>query len=490
MLYEIETKHPLTKAEFETAVKPLGLKLGELQRECRARKIPVILLIHGPSLSGKGRVVAELVKHLDPRGFFVHTIKPPTDEENFRPFFWRFWQKLPANDRIAIFIRSWYTAVFTRQKGFKSTKSREDLCRRIAVFERQLADSGAIIMKFYLRASEKELRKRFEDVDSNPETTWRITKQDWKSLQKYGRNTRIADDILTATHRLNTPWLVIPADNTRYAVLEALGMINVRLEAAVQGAVSKAGKAPSIIVNNRHTDKPSLAGVDLNKSLDCETYEKELDDLQDRLHMLQHRVYRQRLPVAIVYEGWDAAGKGGNIRRLVAKVDPRGYDVTTVAAPSTLEKQHHYLWRFWINAPKAGHIAIFDRSWYGRLLVEKVEGFCTPEECERAYAEIVEMEKEWHDCGVVMVKFWLHISKEEQLRRFEARQNLDHKKWKITDEDWRNREKWDQYVAAIETMLDRTSTAFAPWTVVESNCKLHARVKALRRVVTAIEKGL
>jgi polyphosphate kinase 2 (PPK2 family) len=215
-----------------------------------------------------------------------------------------------------------------------------------------------------------------------------------------------------------------------------------------------------------------------------------LKEYQKLILELEHEVYLKRVPVVVVYQGWDAAGKGGNIKRLVQKMDPRGYEVVTTAAPNDVERAHHYLWRFWGKVPKAGHIAIFDRSWYGRVLVERVEGFCREDQWRRAYREINEMEEQWVHFGTVLIKFWLHIDKNEQLRRFEERQNTPYKQWKISDEDWRNRQKWDRYKEAVDEMLVRTSTSHAPWTVIESNSKLYARIKVLKTVVKEVQKAL
>jgi len=228
----------------------------------------------------------------------------------------------------------------------------------------------------------------------------------------------------------------------------------------------------------------------LSLSLDREEYEKQLDHFQARLRQLEHELYSARIPAAIVYCGWDAAGKGGNIRRLTSGLDPRGYQVVPIAAPTAEEKAHHYLWRFWKQLPKAGHITIFDRSWYGRVMVERVEGFCTEDEWKRAYREINEFERELTEYGTVLVKFWLHIDADEQLRRFRQREQTEFKNWKITDEDWRNREKWNRYKVAVTDMLRRTSTTNAPWTILEANDKLHARIKALKTVAAALEAGL
>jgi polyphosphate kinase 2 (PPK2 family) len=236
--------------------------------------------------------------------------------------------------------------------------------------------------------------------------------------------------------------------------------------------------------------KTILDRVDLSLSLPRGQYEEQLDDLQERLFQLEHELYVARVPAAVVYQGWDAAGKGGNIKRLTRGLDPRGYKVVPVGPPTAEEKAHHYLWRFWKNAPKAGHITIFDRSWYGRVLVERVEGLCARAEWERSYREINEFERQLTDFGTVVVKFWLHIDRDEQLRRFHAREQTPYKRWKITEEDWRNREKWEPYEQAVVEMLQRTSTTYAPWTILEANCKLYARVKALRTVADALQSAL
>jgi polyphosphate kinase 2 (PPK2 family) len=243
------------------------------------------------------------------------------------------------------------------------------------------------------------------------------------------------------------------------------------------------------------TPSPTDAGTVLDRldstlSMSREEYQEHLAKLHKRLFRLEHRLYSARIPVVIGYEGVDAGGKGGNIKRLTRGLDPRGYEVVPTGAPTPFEKSHHYLWRFWRAVPKAGHITIFDRTWYGRVLVERVEGFCTQDEWERAYREINEFERQLADFGTVMLKFWLHIDQDEQLRRFEARRDTPEKQWKITDDDWRNREKWPRYKVAIVDMLNKTSTTYAPWTVLEANCKLYARIKALRTVADAMESAL
>ncbi len=233
-----------------------------------------------------------------------------------------------------------------------------------------------------------------------------------------------------------------------------------------------------------------LDKIDISKTLTPEEYKRQLVRYQVRLGQLGYQVYVQKRPVIIVYEGWDAAGKGGNIKRVTEALDPRGYVVYPIAAPAGEDKTRHYLWRFWRRLPERGQIAIFDRSWYGRVMVERIEGFCTEEEWKRAFREINQFERQLVDFGTVLIKFWIHISQEEQLARFETRKDTAYKAWKLTDEDWRNREKWDLYQEAVEDMLLKTSTITAPWTIVEGNNKYFARAKALKTVVETLEREL
>ncbi|MGC1379047.1 MAG: hypothetical protein WA821_22650 [Anaerolineales bacterium] len=233
-----------------------------------------------------------------------------------------------------------------------------------------------------------------------------------------------------------------------------------------------------------------LENLDLTVKLPREEYEKQLKVLQAELHELAFQVYVQKRPVVIVFEGMDAAGKGGAIKRLTEKMDPRGYVVWPISAPAGDEKERHYLYRFWRRLPEQGQIAIFDRSWYGRVLVERLEGFCSEDAWKRAYVEINHFERQLTDFGTIMLKFWLHISKDEQLQRFREREQINYKSWKITDEDWRNRGKWEDYMLATQEMLLKTSTPTAPWTLVESNDKLFSRIQVLRTVADKLRHAL
>jgi len=238
------------------------------------------------------------------------------------------------------------------------------------------------------------------------------------------------------------------------------------------------------------TDDGALEGFDKCVTIDKKVYREKLEDLQQRMREVQYTLYQKKIPLFVVYEGWDAGGKGGNIKRLVEPLDPTMYIVNTTAAPNETERNHNYLWRFWTTIPKSGHIAIYDRSWYGRLMVERVEGFATNQEWSRAYQEINDFEESQTNFGAIVIKLFLYISKEEQLKRFEDRQSDPNKVWKITDEDWRNREKWDIYVEAVNDMIEKTDRKNAPWIVINGNDKKYARVKALETIVEICEKKL
>ncbi len=292
--------------------------------------------------------------------------------------------------------------------------------------------------------------------------------------------------ILTADDTY-APWTLVEAMDKRYATVKIYERVVVALEEAVSDAGRRCG---DVWAGESKYGKDVLADVDLALTCPKKEYKRELKALQKKMELLHGELYRRRIPLVIGFEGWDAGGKGGAIKRLTERMDPRGFTVIPVASPSTLEKSHHYLWRFWNAMPKDGHIAIFDRTWYGRVMVERIEGFCTKEEWQRAYREIREMEGELADHGAIVLKFWMHIDKDEQEKRFRERMENPQKRWKITDEDWRNREKWEQYEGAVCEMLDQTSTERAPWIVVEGNDKYHARLKVLRSVIDAIEKRL
>ena len=491
MLEKIDLSKKVDKKTYRRVMDEAEEKLGLLQRECKDAGIPVILVFEGMGAAGKGVQINRLIQALDPRGFDVYACDRPTEDEQMRPFLWRYWTKTPAKGRIAVFDRSWYRSVqVDRFDGLTREDKLGDAYQDILSFEKQLCDDGTVIMKFFLYIDKDEQKKRFKKLEGSKETSWRVTEEDWNRNKDFDRYLKMNEEMLEKTDTDYAPWVIIEAVDKDYAALKIVSTVMDRLEYELEHRRPEDGKqAQRQESKTRERFKNGvLSGIDLSKSLTEEEYKTRLKKLQKRLAELHSELYRLRIPVVIGFEGWDAGGKGGAIKRLTSNLDPRGYRVNPTAAPNDIEKVHHYLWRFWNSVPKAGHIAIFDRTWYGRVMVERIEGFCSEAEWRRAYQEINEMESHIANAGAVVLKFWLHIDKDEQERRFKERQANPAKQWKITDEDWRNREKWDQYEEAVNEMLIRTSTTYAPWIVVEGNDKRYARVKVLQTVVDALEK--
>ncbi len=493
MLEELDLSRKVSKDEYKDQIEPLGARLAKLQRTCRQRQVPLIVIFEGWDAAGKGTLINELILPLDPRGFTVHTCQEPDERARLRPFLWQFWTRVPARGRQAIFDRSWYRRLLQERieqdlDGRELREATDD----ILSFERQLTDDGTVIVKFFLHISRKTQKRRLAKLRNDPTTAWRVTRQDLRRHKRYDEYFAAAEEMLAATDTQHAPWAVVEARDRRFATLKIFNTVIAALEnriAALEDAAPPAEQAEAVELPE-DLRSSILEPIDLSVSLEKKEYSRRRKKLQKRLRDLHHRMYIERVGAAIAYEGWDAAGKGGNIRRLTARLDPRGYEVIPIGAPDATESQHHYLWRFWKEMPKAGHLAIFDRTWYGRVLVERVEGFATRAQWKRAYREINEMERHLVNDGMVLLKFWLQIDPDEQLRRFQARQEDPDKTWKITEEDWRNREKWDAYNAAVEEMLFRTSTPHAPWTIVESNDKRFARIKVLQTVCDALAQRL
>lgn len=503
MLEQIDLTKKMKKEEYKERMEAMTPQLAKLQRECKALGIPVMIVFEGFGAAGKGVQISKLISALDPRGFHVHAIDGESKDEQLRPFLWRFWTKTPEKGRIAIFDRSWYRRVLVdRFDGITTAKELGYAYEEINSFERQLTDGGYVIIKLFLAIDKKEQKKRFKKLMESKSSAWRVTEADLKRNKEYDVYKDMNDEMLQRTDTDYAPWTIIEATDREFAtvkiysaVIRALEMKihEVKLENEKRQAEKASGKKSVGKVaagNDIVLRTSSLNSVDLSLSYTKEEYKEKLDKLQARIQELHGELYRRRIPVILGFEGWDAGGKGGAIKRLTEKMDPRGYQVNPTASPNDIERAHHYLWRFWNNVPKKGHIAIFDRTWYGRVMVERIEGFCTTEEWSRAYKEMNDMEANWVHSGAVVLKFWLQIDKDEQERRFKERMENPEKQWKITDEDWRNREKWDQYEQAVDEMLVHTSTTYAPWIIVEGNNKYYARIKVLQSVIDAIEKRL
>lgn len=498
MLREVDLNKNLTQKEYKEMMDKLAPKFAALQREARAKGLPVMVVFEGWGASGKGTMISRLIQPLDPRGFKVFTIQAENEEEHMHPFLWRFWTKTPAKGRMHIFDRSWYRRVITEQMDAPMDQKRLDAAyHQILSFEEQLSADGTLIIKFFLHISADEQEKRLKKLERSSETKWRVTKADWKHFKQYKAYLPMYDHMLEQTDMSWAPWHVIEATDREYAAVKVMtivaGMIEERLneENAKESRSHLAERAQEELPGTEETMRTTvLDGVDVSLTMTKEDYKKRLSVLQKELTRLQNEMYLKRIPVVVALEGWDAAGKGGAIKRLTEPLDPRGYEVVPTAAPNDIEKAHHYLWRFWRAMPKDGHMTIFDRTWYGRVMVERIEGFCSQAEWRRAYREINQMEQNLTDHGVIVLKFWLQIDKDEQERRFNERMEDPEKQWKITDEDWRNREKWDAYVKAVDEMILRTSTTYAPWTIVEADSKYYARIKILETVVRALKNRI
>lgn len=492
MLETLDLDVSLDKETYTAKIEALMKELRVLQQKCWEEKLPVIIVLEGWAAAGKGALVKKMVGYMDPRGFIVHPIWPPTVEEQAYPFLWRFWQKLPAAGQISFFYHSWYTRVLEDRLYERVSSAQIPMVMRdINAFERQMIDDGAAIAKFWVHLSPKELKRRLKKAAGDKLESWRVRPEDWKQQKNYEIYASFAEEMVIHTSTGPAPWTLVEGNCQRWARVKVLTQMVATISEALE---RRQVQVPPPELPHQAALEPTehnfLAQVDLTQALSQEDYKKQLRAEQTRLRKLQLRIHEQQVPVLILFEGWDAAGKGGAIKRLTDVLDPRSYFVHPFAAPTDEEKAHHYLWRFWRKLPPAGKIGIFDRTWYGRVLVERVEGFANEAEWRRAYREINEFEEQLTSEGYVLVKFWLHISPEEQLQRFTDRQKNLFKEYKLTDEDWRNREKWPFYEVAVNQMIQRTSTATAPWTIIPANNKYFARVKVIETLTQAIKQGL
>ncbi|WP_293127762.1 polyphosphate:AMP phosphotransferase [Microcoleus sp. bin38.metabat.b11b12b14.051] len=492
MLDNLDLNISLDKETYDAKIEVLMQQLRSLQQTCWEKKLPAIVVLEGWAAAGKGALVKQMVGYMDPRGFAVHPIWPPSEAEMGYPFLWRFWQKLPARGRIGFFYHSWYTHVL-EDRLFDRLSDAEvpTVIRQINAFERQMVDDGAAIAKFWIHLSKKELKHRLKKLEDDSLQAWRVRPEDWKQAKKYEEYTALAEEMVTQTGTGPAPWTLVEGDCQRWARVKVLTQMAATITEALDRLPTQSAPASVPPQERLQPAEPDLlAQVDLTQSLSPDEYKEQLREAQTRFGKLQQSIDKEEIPVLVLFEGWDAAGKGGAIKRLTDVLDPRSYAVNPFAAPTDEEKAHHYLWRFWRRLPTAGKISICDRSWYGRVLVERVEGFATEPEWRRAYQEINEFEEQLTSFGCVLVKFWLHISPDEQLKRFTERQNNPFKQYKLTPEDWRNREKWNYYEVAVNQMIQRTSTPAAPWTVIAADNKYYARVKVIQTVTQAIRNQL
>lgn len=489
-----------TTADEKAKLADLQKKLAVYQQSIKKNKIPIIIILEGWGASGKGNVISGIIKELDPRGFKVYTTGESNEEEKKFPLLRRFWTKIPLYGNISIFDRSWYrdVSISAVEDGLSENEVNHRL-RDISVMEKMLTDDGYLIIKIFLNITRKEQKKRFSELEKNKSTEWRVTSNDWRHNRMFDAYKSAFQSMIKNTNTQNAPWLIIDANNSRSTVYKAISELckilkNKLDEIQCDEEIHVENKTSEFSVRTGADIKKnpifSLGEVDLSPTMENKLYKEKLKKLQRRLFELHNEIYLHRRPLIIVFEGWDAAGKGGAIKRLVGGLDPRGYEVIPISAPNEEERNKHYLWRFWSSLPKNGHIAIFDRSWYGRVMVERIEGFCSEQQWKRAYEEINYFERELYERGTIQIKFWLHISPEEQLKRFNERLENPEKNWKITEEDWRNREKWTQYETAVNDMLRYTNTDYSPWIIIPGNDKRYARLNVLENVISQLENEL
>jgi len=491
MLESAEIGHRISKAQYAREEPKIRETLLNAQYDlAQARGGPVLLVISGVESGGRGETANKLTEWMDPRHIRVIAFGDRTEEELARPPMWRYWRDFPSRGRIGIFMNAWYNELLNAHALDTMRPAQFDAyLQKIPRIEQMLSDEGVVLLKFWMHLSKDEQKRRLQELESDPRTRWRVTKDDWQAFRLYNKSHDVWERLLRETSSGEAPWHVVEGADDHYRNL-TVGKI---LLAAMQAATRQEPRprhapvptAPAVIDNVK-----LIRDLDLSLTFPAKRYDSELAKYQGRLAKLSRHKRFARHALVLVFEGVDAAGKGGAIRRVTGALDARQYVTVPISAPSEEEKLHPYLWRFWRNVPRRGGITLFDRSWYGRVLVERVEGLSPPHDWMRAYSEINEFESELVESGVVLVKFWLQISKAEQLRRFRARQHTPFKRFKITPDDWRNRKRWNDYEVAVCDMVDRTSTEIARWTLIEAEDKHHARIKVLRTIVEGLDRAL
>ncbi|HEY7498307.1 MAG TPA: polyphosphate:AMP phosphotransferase [Vicinamibacterales bacterium] len=507
MFEAAELGRKISSEDYKAKVPALRQELLDAQTMLReARRAPVIVLFGGVDGAGKSESVNLLNEWLDPRWLVTRAYGEPSDEERERPEYWRFWRDLPPRGRIGFFLSAWYSRPLVdrvhRRLNRGEFRARLD---EIVDFERALTDDGAVILKFWMHLDKQAQKARLKKLEKDPLTRWRVRREEWDNWKLYGEFIDAAEEIIRRTSLANAPWMLVEGADERYRSLTIATTIRDAIRKRLADSPAGAAAAPKPAAReqqsgvrapakasaaSRRSQPTILSRLDMSQKVDQKEYRTKLERLQGRLNTLHRKAKRRGISSILVFEGWDAAGKGGAVRRLTAAIDARDYQVIPIAAPTEEERAQHYLWRFWRHLARRGRVTIFDRSWYGRVLVERVEGFAAEHEWMRAYPEINQFESQLVGHGIVVAKFWMHITQDEQLRRFRSRESEAFKRWKLTDEDWRNRKQWPAYEQAVNDMVERTSTREAPWTLVEANDKYYARLKVLSTLCDRLEEQL
>jgi polyphosphate:AMP phosphotransferase len=502
-MFEVaEIGRKVAKDVYESEIAKLRWELLDAQRRLDGGRTPVIVLFGGVDGAGKSETVHLLNEWMDPRYLINRAFDVPSEDERERPPFWRYWLALPPYGRIGMFMSAWYSQPLLDRVHRDLTGAEfESQLERIATFERTLADDGAVILKFWMHLDKKAQKKRLTALSKDPLTSWRVTKKQWENWRRYDRFMAAAERLIQMTSVAHAPWFIVDGSDERYRslvvgtelqralnrVLEPEGVPKPsRKRPRAISPVTRPSAEPASIVTRIDQEHSILDALDMTRTLPDAAAKTAVLEQQGRLNRSQRKATARAVSLILVFEGWDAAGKGGAIRRVTSALDPRVYRIVPIAAPTDEERARHYLWRFWRHLSRAGRVTIFDRSWYGRVLVERVEGLAPERDWSRAYSEIEDFERQLSEHRIVIVKYWLHITKQEQEKRFNERAASPYKSWKLTADDWRNREKWDAYELAVNEMVARTSTRHAPWHLVPANDKNFARVEVLRIAADAL----
>ncbi|WFB34835.1 polyphosphate:AMP phosphotransferase [Kiritimatiellota bacterium B12222] len=488
---DVLSQPKVSKQEFKEAEPEIRRELVELQQELRNSKVSVMMVFAGVDGAGKHEMVNTLNSWMDPRGIITHAYAAEDLEATQHSPFWKYWRDIPAIGQLGLFLSAWYSKpLLGRVHRRMSEKDFKEHLKEISEFERTMTDNGILVVKVWMHMDKKAQLKRLNELSSKPDTEWEIKPGAWENWGMYDRFIEASTKIIRASDKAGIPWLLVNGKHRYARQLTVARALRDAMRHRLQNPPVDNSLTPTEWDKKMSPTRGSLRKMDLTKSLEKSEYKTKLKALRVRLYQLQHKAQLAGLSTVLVFEGQDAAGKGGAIRRLVQGLDAQQYQVVPIAAPTKAELAHHYLWRFWQHLPRKGRVTIFDRSWYGRVLVERVEGFATDAEWQRAYQEINEFEQQLINSNYVVCKFWIQIDKEMQLARFEERQNTPYKEWKITDEDWRNREKWDVYDVAVDDMISLTHHKQAPWVLVEGNDKSWSRIKVLETVCQQLEKAL
>jgi len=493
MFEAIELGRKVSKQTYKEQEPEIRTQLLEIQGLLKESEIPVFIIVSGVEGAGRGGVVNRLNEWMDTRGLQTHAFWDESDEERERPHLWRFWRRLAPRGTIGIMFGSWYThPIIDHAFGTTSEDDFDQEMARIVELEHMLTQDKALIVKFWFHLSKKDQARRIEE-DSGKYDDSDIQSVKKKFASHYNDFSRVSEVAIRMTDTGESPWHLIEATDERYRDL-SVGRIlidSIKQRLSHHNAMCEPPKPIDTLPCEDATATVTILDkIDLSRALERDDYKKQLKKYQSRLRELCWRARSLKRSSVVVFEGWDAAGKGSAIRRITGAIDARLYRTISVAAPTDEELAHHYLWRFWRHIPQAGYVTLYDRSWYGRVLVERVEGFAHEHEWMRSYQEINDFEEQLFRHGTIVNKFWIHISEDEQLKRFKEREKVAWKQYKITDEDWRNREQWGAYKEAVNEMVTRTSTEGSRWHIIAGNDKKFARIEILKILCKSLEKSL